>query len=430
MVAAPAAAADPRGAAFGRLRDNRRRLVMDPPVPMRRAARVAASAWIVACLGAQVPAEPPGAALQARFRHAQQALAEHRYSAAAAAFETILELDPGLAGAHANLGVARFLQADYGRAAQAFRRALELDPAMRNVELYLGLSLARAGDPEDGLPALADGFWNADDDPWRLQAGMLLAELYAARRADGKLLEVVRALKRAFPRNADVLYLAYRLYSDLGAGAVADLAREAPGSARLHQVTAELLVSEGDYPRAVRQYRQALEVSPRLTGANRGLAVAIMNSNPDEAGIREAEEALERELALNPRDAESLYQLGEIAWRRGEEDRAMERYARAVELRPGFAEGLIGLGKALIARGAFDRAAGKLEEAVRLAPDNEAARYRLAQAYRQLGRLEEAASELDEFRRIRSSAEALGAIYRQVQRSAVADADLDSEASR
>ena len=49
-----------------------------------------------------------------------------------------------LAGAHANLGVARYLLADYNRAVSAFRRALELDPSMRNAELYLGLSEAKS----------------------------------------------------------------------------------------------------------------------------------------------------------------------------------------------------------------------------------------------------------------------------------------------
>ena len=396
---------------------------------MRRTARAAAGALVVACLRAQTLGVPSGDPIQARFRNAQQALAEHRYDIAEREFEAILNIDGGIAGAHANLGVARYLQADYDQAVVAFRRALELDPALKNAELYLGLSQARAGDVEDALPTLSKGFWNASDDPWRLQAGMLLAELYSARQEDDKLIDVVRALKQAFPRNADVLYMAYRLYSDMGARAISDLVREAPGSARLHQVTAELLVSEGDYPRATRQYREALEIAPRLAGANRALAVAIMNSNPDEAGIREAEQALERELSLNPRDAESLYQLGEISWRRGDEDAALNHYTKAVDLQPRFAEALIALGKALIARGEFERAARYLQTAIQIDSENEVAHYRLAQAYRQLGLIEEAVKELEEFRRIRRTAEALGAIYRQVQRSTVSGADLDSEDS-
>ena len=385
---------------------------------------------VVTCAGAQPADSSQGTSIQARFQNAQQALADHRYEIAAREFESILDIDGDLAGAHANLGVARYLLADYDLAVSAFRRALELDPSMRNAELYLGLSEAKAGHAEDALPSLSRGFWNADNDPWRLQAGMLLAEIYAARQEEDKLLDVVRALRLGFPDSADVLYMAYRLYSDLGARAISDLVRVAPGSARVHQVTADLLLSEGDYPRAARQYREALRIDERLPGANRALAVAILNSNPDEAGMQEAEQALGRELSLNPRDAESLYQLGEISWRKGAEDAALKHYSSAVELQPKFVEGLIGLGKAYTARAEFDRAARHLEEAVRIDAENEVAHYRLAQAYRNLGRTEEAVKELEEFRRIRSAAEALGTIYRQVQRSTVPGEDLVGEDSR
>ena len=393
---------------------------------IRIAGWVVSGALTIACVNAQTSAGPSDGSVQERFQRGQQALTDHRYDAAILEFEAILAFDPGIAGAHANLGVARYLLADYEEAIAAFRRAMELDPTMRNAELYLGLSQARAGNIEEALPSLSRGFWNASNDPWRLQAGVLLSELYATRQEDDKLLDVVRALKLAFPKEPDVLYMAYRIYSDMGARAIAELVREAPDSARLHQVTAELLVSEGDFPRAVRQFRKALEIDPRLSGANRALAVAILNSSPDDTGIQEAEQALERELALNPRDAESQYQLGEIAWRRGDEGDAMQRYSTAVELEPRFAEGLVALGKALIARGEFDRAAKRLEEAVQIDPENEVAHYRLAQAYRQLGRVDEAVNELKEFRRIRSASEALGAIYRQVQRSTVSGEDIDS----
>ena len=380
------------------------------------------------CAQAQEPTgqEP----LQDLLQQASRALADHRYDDAARGFEEAIAAQPRLAAAHANLGVARYLLGDFDRASSAFRHAHEISPSMPNAELYLGLSEARAGRVNSAMGPLSRGFWNASDDPWRLQSGILLAELYAARGNHDQLVRVVGALRKAFPDNSEVLYLAYRLHSDLAAEALAGLVREAPNSARLHQVTAELLVSEGDFPRAVRQYRQALSIDAKLSGANRALAVAILNSDPDEALTAEAEEALERELRLNPRDAESLYQLGEIAWRRGQQEAALERYRSAVEMGPQFAEGRIALGKALLAVGEPEIAADHLETAVRIDPENETARYRLAQAYRQLGRIEEAAEELRQFQRIRSTSESLSAIYRQVQRGTASAGAPDTRSSK
>ncbi len=354
--------------------------------------------------------------LREELAEASRALAERRYEVAAEGFAAAVTKAPRLAGAHANLGVARYMLRDFEGATEAFRRALEISPSMPNAELYLGLSEARTGRIEAAMGPLSRGFENASNDPWRLQGGVLLAEAYAARGDQARLMEVVGTLRDAFPEDPEVLYLAYRLHSDLAAGALADLARAAPGAARLHQITAELLVSEGDFPRAARQYRRALEIDPRLSGANRALAVAILNSNPGEELTVEAEKALERELALNPRDAETLYQLGEIAWRRGRAEAALERYQAAVDAGPGFAEGHTAMGKALLASGEAGLAAEHLEIAAKLDPDNDTARYRLAQAYRQLGRMEDSSEQLREFERIRSASESLSAIYRQVQR--------------
>ena len=387
--------------------------------------RFAAGLTVVACLGAQAAGASSDDQIRIHFQRAREALGQNDYRLAEKEFQEILALDPELAGAHANLGIARYLQAKYDQAVRSFRRAMEIQPEMENVELYLGLSRARAGSLEEALPSLSKGFWNASDDEWRLQAGMLLVEAHYARLEHDQALDVARALQKAFPDHTDVLYVVYRLHSDLGAKAVSDLVRAGPGSARLHQVTAELLESEGDYPRAVRQYRKALEVDPRLPGANRALAVAIISSNPDPAGSREAERALERELSLHPRDPQSLHQLGEIYWRRDEPDRALERFSEAVEVHPNFVEGLIAMGKVLTAKEQVDRAVDYLQRAVEIDPENDAAHYRLAQAYRQLGRIEDAERELDEFRRIRGVMESLGAIYRQVQRSTVTGQTLD-----
>ncbi|MGH9631978.1 MAG: tetratricopeptide repeat protein, partial [Bryobacteraceae bacterium] len=249
--------------------------------------------------------------IQKHYTLAQEALNQKRYDEAAEEFRKILRLNPKLAEAHANLGSIYYLQGNYVQASDAFREALKWKDSLARAEMFLGMSQTRRGVAQEALPHLAKGFWKStDDDEWRLQAGLMLVELYHGASDLDKALDVVRALQRSYPDSQDVLYAAYRLHSDMGSRAVASLVKSAPGSARLHQLTAELHESEGNYPRAIEEYRTALKINPRLAGAHRALGVALMNNAPDEAARAEARRLFEQELALNPIDAHSEYQLG------------------------------------------------------------------------------------------------------------------------
>lgn len=327
----------------------------------------------------------------------------------------MLRLNPGLAEAHANLGTIDYIRQRYPEAASSLRTALKLKPSLATAQVFLGMCEARQGHAREALSHLAKGFWNSASDEWRLQAGLMLFDLYNRSLEFDKALDVVRALEHAYPANPDILYLAYRFHSDLGARALAAMVKSAPDSARLHQVTAELLESEGDFPKAVDQYRTALAIDPNLAGAHRALGVALLQTATDEATRREAQRHFEQELALNPNDAVSEYQLGEIFWLNNKSGEALQRFSRAVELNPRFTQALIALGKTWTAQDRPDRAVPFLRRAVAIEPENEVAHYRLAQAYQKLGRKQEADEELEQFRKLRTTLESLRSLYRQVQ---------------
>ena len=107
-----------------------------------------------------------------------------------------------------------------------------------------------------------------------------------------------------YPNDADVLYAAYRARG-LRAKSLASLVKVAPDSARLHQVTAELLESDGDYPHAVDQYRRALAANRRFWAAT-ALDVAILNSSQEAEARAEAGKEFEAALKLNPRDERGI----------------------------------------------------------------------------------------------------------------------------
>ena len=260
----------------------------------------------------------------------------------------------------------------------------------------------------------------------RQEAGILLIELFDATQNAERSRETLDALRQAYPDSPEVLYVSYRIYSENAVKALSGLVRVAPDSARLHQVAGELMESEGDFPQAADQYQKALEKDPSLTGIRRALGVALMNSSQDDASLLRAQKEFEQELAVNPSDAHSEYQLGEIFWRKHQADEAAKHYLRAVQIRPNFADALIALGKVWTAQNRAPQAIEVLQQAVKIDPANEVAHYRLAQAYRRLGRVQEADSEMGQFRKLREASASLSVIYQQVQRKLITEQTIES----
>ncbi len=367
------------------------------------------------------------AEIQQHYQRAQQALAARRLNDAAREFREILKLNPAIAGAHANLGLLAYQQGQYVEASQELRAALERDRSLTGAEDVLGMSLAREGHTAEALPLLEKCFRRGGREEYRLEAGLLLFEIDSTAQHLREANEVLWALEAQYPNDPDVLYAAYRLHATLGAKALGELVRVGPDSARLHQVTAELLESDGDYAHAVDQYRRALAAAPTLPGLRRALGVALLNSSQETGARAEARKEFEAELKLNPRDAHAEYQLGEIAWWEHRPEEAAAHYARSVELQPKFVEALLGLAKARLLAGNIAEARKLLAQAVELEPANEVAHYRLAQAARELGEEAEAAKELAEFRRLRAESASIGKIYQQVQQRDVTPQSVEAE---
>jgi tetratricopeptide (TPR) repeat protein len=372
-------------------------------------------------------ADARDAEIQRRYQRAQQAISEKRLDDAAREFREILKLNPLIAGAHANLGLLAYQQARYTEASEELRAALVRDRSLSGAEDLLGMSLARQGYTADAVPLLEKCFRRGGREEYRVEAGLLLAEIHSAGQRLNQAMEVVRTLEAEYPNNAEVLYAAYRLHADLGAKALAALARTAPESSRLHQVTAELLESDGDYPHAVDQYRRALAAEPKVPGLRRALGVALLNSSQDASARSEARREFEAELKLNPRDAQAEYELGEIAWWERRAGDAAVHYAHALEMQPNFIEALLGLAKVRFLSGQSAEARKLLAQAVEVEPANEVAHYRLAQVARQLGEEDAAAKEFAEFKRLRAESASISKIYQQVRKRDVTPQDVEGE---
>jgi len=107
-------------------------------------------------------------------------------------------------------------------------------------------------------------------------------------------------------------------------------------------------------------------------------ALGILYSLAGQADDARAE--FERALAIDPRDAVVLNNLGNSMRDLRRLDDAAKAYRRAIELAPGYAEPLNGLGSVLVAEGQPDEALPLFDRALRLAPDRHEVRLNRAVA--------------------------------------------------
>jgi tetratricopeptide (TPR) repeat protein len=334
------------------------------------------------------------------YKRAEAALRVGESQTAAAEFKEILKLDPGNAEASANLGVIAYKQADLPQAKQLFTDALKRNPSLWDAKALLGLCEIRLGYPNEGVALIAESFPHVRNQNVRIDAGVALIRYHQEQKTLGQVVNVIRDLEESNPDNPEVLYIAYRAYSDLAAQALAALSQKAPDSVHVHQILGEAAMAQDDFPGAILQFRKAIEVDPKAPGIHYELGRAILTNSQDLAARQEAQQEFEMELKSDPADFNSEYELGEVYRLGSNLQLAKEHFERALQLRPDFVDAQVGLGNVLVDEGKPAEAIPHFAEAVRLDPDNEAAHYKLAREYRAVGRDQDAAKEMLEFQKL------------------------------
>ncbi len=200
-------------------------------------------------------------------------------------------------------------------------------------------------------------------------------------------------LQQAFPRDPDVLFLAVHVFSDLSLRNSQELMNTAPDSPLVIQLNAENFEKQGDFQKAIAEYRILLQRVPNKPGIHYRIGGLIMSQPTTSASAEEARKEFEEELKINPQSAGAEYYLGELARQAGNLPKAIEHFSQATALYPAFAEAYAGVGRCLLDSDKPADAMAPLETAVKLAPDNPTAHFALATAYQRLGRKEEAARE-------------------------------------
>jgi tetratricopeptide (TPR) repeat protein len=347
-------------------------------------------------------------------KQAQSDLRENRPDLAIGEFKAIVALEPKNADARGNLGVLLFFQGAYPDSIPHLRAALKLQPNLWKIQALLGMAEKRTGDVTNAQGDLEKSFSKLEEEKIRIDTGLELIDLYSSQGDLQKAADTVSVLRDLQPTNVEILYTAYRIYSDLLDDARLTLILSGPNSARTHQMMAHELARQGHTDEAIANYREALKVDPKASGLHFELA-EMLNSSATPGGRQEAEKEYQAALALDPHDEKADCKLGDLFALQGDQKSAAEHYERALKLAPNDPEAMLDVAKTAMTLNEPDKAMPLLRQAVKLDPTNATAHFRLATLYRELGRTEDANHELEEYQKYKTIKEKLRDTYREMR---------------
>jgi tetratricopeptide (TPR) repeat protein len=352
--------------------------------------------------------------LAAHIKKSADYLRDKRPDLAIPELQAAVAIDPENVEAQGNVGVLLFFQGRLAEAIPHLRAALKMHAGMTRIEGLLGIAEQHTSDFASARKDLESAFPLIGDRRFKIEVGLDLVGIYTQVNDRDAAAEVILQLRKAYPDDAEVLYAAYRTYSDLAGESMLMLSLVAPDSAQMHQLMAHEESKQGNTNGAIAHYRKAIQINPRLPGVHFELA-ELLHTSLDANIKKEAEQEYRVALAANPEDVKTECRLAEIDTQKGDIAQAFTEYSRAAELEPADTDAKLGLAKTLIEMNQPDKALTLLEQTVQLEPTNALAHYRLGTLYRKLGRLEEAQREVELYKKYREMKDKLRAIYKELQ---------------
>jgi tetratricopeptide (TPR) repeat protein len=153
----------------------------------------------------------------------------------------------------------------------------------------------------------------------------------------------------------------------------------------IHLLRARVRLWLRQHDAALAAYHDALDANPKSFATATRIAYLLAQ----EGRLAEAENFLERALAIRPDDADAMFNLGFVRHRQEKTEQAIATFRETVRLKPAQDRAWYGMGVALRALGRYDEAIAANAEAARLQPMNPHAWYELGMAHHALGHVDE-----------------------------------------
>ena len=291
-----------------------------------------------------------------------------------------------------------------------FERALRLRPDDLAALTWLGQVFIDAGRPAAAEPLLTRARALHPDTPAVL---FQLGRAAAARRDYAGAVALFEHALRLDPAAAAIRYplaMAWRGLGDLqrarsylegggGAGGGGGVALPDPlmaavntalRSPQVHWDLGLYAGARGDWPEAVRQFREAARLAPDLPVVRLNLGLALNRMGDARAALDQLAEAVR----LDPRLAGAHFAMGTLYERSGRDQEAIRRYTLAATHDPGHAEAHLRLADTLRRNGRIEASLAPYRSVIELEPDRREARFGEALALVRLARHPEALQRL------------------------------------
>jgi Flp pilus assembly protein TadD len=318
------------------------------------------------------------ATIEDLFRTAVDAQQRGDFATAVRDYRRLLDKQPGLADARANLAAALVHLNRFDEAITEYRAALKIDPQNNAIRVNLSLAYYKKGDyrsSEGELATLHAG------QPSDTRIATLLADCYSKLGEDSRAVATLAPLEPVHPDDLDLTFVLGSALTRTGKTAQGAALLERVGargnSADAYLLAGSALLRANEKARALEDLQAAARLNAALPGLLTRLGIAEEGNGND----AQAEKDLRKALESNPQDFEATVHLGGMLYARRDLDQARIYIQQALELRPSSTFAIYEMALLKSAAGDIDAAVADLEKVVEADPQWLEAHVQLAALY-------------------------------------------------
>ncbi|GJL93706.1 MAG: sulfotransferase [Hyphococcus sp.] len=323
-------------------------------------------------------------------------LALQQFEQSISIYQRSLNVKPGDATAHNNIGVALTALGHDEEAVKSFEQAIRFNPHYISALNNMAGGLKKLGQFDEAILRYQEAL---SIDPRALDVCLNLAVLFVEL---GKYDDAIEYSQKALKLNPNSAEAYNNLGSSLAALGEIENAINAyqktvlflPEDANSHYNLGKALASLGRNVEAFEHFNKAQILKPDDIDISINAGAALIQSGQ----LEKAQETFEKILAIDPENLEALNNIGIINVSQGRHEEGIKFYQKALLQQPDLAKTHNNLAIALSQLGRIDEAIESYEKALAINPD-------YAECYRNLGKLKEYKPESIAFQKMKELAD-------------------------